>query len=319
MNEDFRYIAAIAEHGSINKAARAMNISQPGLSRRLKRIEGQLGTELFERSSTPLRPTAPGEVYIRYAHQALAAEDRMRRDFRNAAMRKRTRLRIGVSMSRANSLLAAPVVAFYEACHGCTIELREMVNLEQLHDLFVNDTIDFAVLTPIAPDPSQYEIELLCREQLVVATSREFEIPQLRGASKASLSSLEGIPFVLPTCGPYFDPLIDRMIERSRAHLDISIRDCSPELALKIVDDGLGIAIVPSTSLVGRYDVRAFDLEDATAGNALRYIRRGDRPRSEEEQLFMRILRDSLSGEPLFVRHDLAHSSTSPSGIAAPN
>ena len=62
---------------------------------------------------------------------------------------------------------------------------------------------------------------------------------------------------------------------------------------------------MPSTSLVGRYDVRAFDLEDATAGNALRYIRRGDRPRSEEEQLFMRILRDSLSGVTFPVRHDL--------------
>ena len=284
-----------------------MNISQPGLSRRLKRVEGQLGTELFERGSAPLRPTAPGEVYIRYAHQALAAEDRMRRDFHNAAMRKRTRLRIGVSMSRANALLAAPVVAFYECCHGCTVELREMTNLEQLHDLFVNDAVDFAVLTPIAPDPSQYEIELLCREQLVVAVSCEFEIPQLRGAAKASLRNLEGVPFVLPTCGPYFDPLIDRMVERSRAQLDITIRDCSPELALKIVSDGLGIAIVPSTSLVGRRGIRAFELEDATAGNALRYIRRGDRPRSEEEQLFMDILRDSLSSVTLHVRHDLSH------------
>ena len=45
VNDDFRYMAAIAEHGSISQAARAMHISQPGLSQRLKRLEQQLGTE----------------------------------------------------------------------------------------------------------------------------------------------------------------------------------------------------------------------------------------------------------------------------------
>ena len=119
--------------------------------------------------------------------------------------------------------------------------------------------------------------------------------PQLRESSQASLRNLEGVPFVLPACGPYFDPLISKSIEKSHARLDVSIRNCSPELALEIVSGGLGIAIVPSTSLSGLHGLRTFELSDVNAGNALRYVRRNDRPVSEEEKLFVSILRDSIA------------------------
>lgn len=295
MNEDFRYVAAIAEHGSISKAARVMHISQPGLSQRLKRIEAQLGADLFLRDEIPLKPTASGEVYIKYALRAIASEELMKREVYSVAKRKRARLRVGVSMVRANALFAGPAVEFYTTHQGCTLELRELSTLEQLHDLFLNDAIDFAVFTPIAPDPSLYDIEFLCREQLMIVSSQLFEAPQLKGVGGSiSLRQLEGIPFVLPTCGAYFDPLISRFIDVSNVRLDIVVRDCSPDLALDLVIEGLGVAIVPSTSLVGHTGLRVIELADVTAGNALRYIRRNDRTVSKEEALFMGILRKSL-------------------------
>ena len=297
MNEDFRYIAAIAEHGSISKAARAVHISQPGLSQRLKRLEAQLGTELFDRESSPLKPTPSGEVFIEYAQRALAAEDSMRRDVFNAARKERQRLRIGVSMARANALLADPIISYYETHRGCTLELREMSSLKQMHNLFVGDEIDFAVLTPISPDPTTYHTEALCRESLLVVVSDEMHIPQFDQAAsgRVSLRQLEGVPFVLPTCGSYFDPLISRMIDVFGVQLDIVVRDCSAELALQMVSDGLGIALAPSTWLMERKGLRSFELDGIRAGNVLRYVRRFDRAISEEESLFMEILRDWLS------------------------
>ena len=114
MNEEFRYIAAIAEHGSISKAALAEHISQPGLSQRLRRLEAKLGTELFDRSTTPLRPTPTGEIVVRYAQRAIAAENNMRREVYSMLNQQRRRLRIGIAMPRANALLAEPIVEFYE-------------------------------------------------------------------------------------------------------------------------------------------------------------------------------------------------------------
>lgn len=296
VNEDFRYVAAIAEHGSISKAARAVHISQPGLSQRLRRLEAQMDTELFDRSSLPLKPTASGEVYLKYALRAIAAEESMRREVHGASRRRRS-LRVGVSVPRANALLARPVVSFYESHCGCTLELREMGTLDDMHRLFLGDGIDFAVLTPIVPDPGEFAMEVLCRERLQVVVSERLSVPQLDKAAKGrvSLRQLEGVPFVLPACGGYFDPLISRIVDMSSVQLDIVVRDCSAELALSLVQDGLGVSVVPSTWLAGREGLRVFDVDGIGAGNVLRYIRRLDKPVPPEEALFMDILRNWLS------------------------
>ena len=301
MNDDFRYIAAIAEHGSISRAARAMHISQPALSQRLKRLESKLGASLFDRTAAPLAPTPSGEVFIKYAKRAIAAEDSMRREVFSVARNNRRRLRVGVSMARANTLLARPIVSFYGSHKGCTIELLEMATLDQMHKLFLGDEIDCALFTPISPDPGAYETEVLCRERLQVVASSDFRVPALEQSSsgKVMLRKLEGVPFVLPSCGPYFDPLINRLIDSARVQLDVVVRDCSADLALSLVRDGLGISIVPSTWVFGMKDLRSFGLADVEAGNVLRYIRRCDRVPSCDQRLFMDNVREWISSTGL--------------------
>ena len=296
MNDDFRYITAIAEYGSISQAARAMHISQPGLSQRLKRLEERLGANLFDRTLLPMKPTESGEVFIRYAKRALAAEDAMRREVYSAARNRRRRLKIGISMARANALLAETIVTFYETHKGCTLELYEMSSFDHMHKLFLNDGIDFAVLTPIMPDPEAYAVEVLCREQLMVAWSSTLRVPALEQAEtkRVFLKQLEGVPFILPSCGQYFDPLISRLIDASHAQLDVVVRDCSAELALALVEDGLGFSIVPSTWVMGRSRLRSCEVADTNSGNVLRYIRRAGHTPSEEEVLFMQLLREWL-------------------------
>ena len=301
MNDDFKYIAAIAEHRSISKAAHAMHVSQPALSQRLKRMEAKLGTELFERTTASLRPTAAGEVVVRYAQRAVAAENSMQREVYSMLNHQRRRLRIGIAMPRANALLAQPIVEFYESFHNCTVELRQVATLEQLHELFLRGEMDFALFTPIAPDPEFYDLEVLCRERLVVVAAQDLGAPQLKNltSDRLSIRQLEGVPFVLPTCGIYFDPIISHLIDASHTQLDIVMRDCEAELALSLVEDGLGVTIVPSTYIVGRASLRTFELADIDAGNVLRYIRRHDAPLSLEEERFMGIVRSWVASESL--------------------
>ena len=59
--DDLRIALAIAESGSISGAATALHISHPTLSRQLQRMERRLGTRLFDRMPSGLRPTAAGE------------------------------------------------------------------------------------------------------------------------------------------------------------------------------------------------------------------------------------------------------------------
>ena len=57
---------AIAQAGSVSKAAQGLYLSQPAVSRSLKRLEEDLGVQLFDREAAPLRLTQAGERYLRY-------------------------------------------------------------------------------------------------------------------------------------------------------------------------------------------------------------------------------------------------------------
>lgn len=68
--KEARYILAIARHKSISKAAEALFISQPSLSKYLKNLEQQLGTRLFDRIGNGYFPTYVGERYLHYAEKS---------------------------------------------------------------------------------------------------------------------------------------------------------------------------------------------------------------------------------------------------------
>src|SRR5690606_41796385 len=74
--QSVRIVRAIAEHGSISAAARALGYSQPAVSQHLRRAEQRLGVPLVVRAGRRIRLTAPGTVLARPAQtlgQALDA------------------------------------------------------------------------------------------------------------------------------------------------------------------------------------------------------------------------------------------------------
>ena len=80
--KELNYIKTITEEKSISKAARKLFISQPSLSQYVRRIETELGTELFKRTPAGLIPTYAGEQYYRTALKILALYEDLEREGR---------------------------------------------------------------------------------------------------------------------------------------------------------------------------------------------------------------------------------------------
>ena len=80
-----RYVEAVAEYGSLNKAATALYMSQPNLSGAIKNLEKELGVELFERSNTGMSLTDDGQDFLKYSRRILGEvkllEERYQKDY----------------------------------------------------------------------------------------------------------------------------------------------------------------------------------------------------------------------------------------------
>ena len=73
-----RYFVAIAEERSFTRAAERLWVAQPGLSTQIRRLESELGIQLFDRHTRGVDLTGAGELFLERARTALAAADAAR-------------------------------------------------------------------------------------------------------------------------------------------------------------------------------------------------------------------------------------------------
>lgn len=119
------YIVAIMEERSISRAAERLFTTQPAVSQYLARLEAELGTPLFIRSHSELKPTPAGSVFVEQAQKILAIErqtETMLDDIRNL---RKGLIRLGISKTVAAVILPKVLPAFYEKYPGIQVEIGQ--------------------------------------------------------------------------------------------------------------------------------------------------------------------------------------------------
>ena len=70
-------LVTFAKYGTLSKAAEELHITQPALSRSMKKLENEFGVSLFDREKSKIRLSETGKIAVQYAEKVLEAEREM--------------------------------------------------------------------------------------------------------------------------------------------------------------------------------------------------------------------------------------------------
>nr|WP_315904301.1 LysR family transcriptional regulator [Streptomyces sp. ASQP_92] len=180
------YFVTVAEELHFGRAAERLHIVQSAVSQQVRRLERELGAELFDRSPRHVRLTAAGERLLPEAREVLAAAERAR-----AAVRGRTTLRLGTSAGLGEHLDRV-LGAFAEIAPGVAAELVSAPTRDRLAQV-VDGRLDAAFVRSPEPAPGLRFLPLW-EDPLLVAVPATHP---LAGQDAIALSELAALPLAL--------------------------------------------------------------------------------------------------------------------------
>ena len=167
------YVYEVYKEKSFSKAASNLYISQPSLSARIIKIEDELGMPIFDRSTSPLRLTEFGKVYIKAIEDVYAIEKGVEDFISDINMLRTGELSVGASNVFAAYALPPIISEFKNKYHDIKIKLIEG-NTETLESLLSMNKIDM-VIDNNAYDMGIYDKTLYSEENILLAVPKTFK------------------------------------------------------------------------------------------------------------------------------------------------
>jgi DNA-binding transcriptional LysR family regulator len=255
-----RYFVALAEQLHFGRAAAALHISQPPLSRAISGLEAQLGARLFARSRRKVELTPEGARFYDEAKRLLGQLERAAREVGAMASGESGRLRLGFVSLADYGVLPGLLKGFKAARPGVSLALREMLSPEQAAALAAGE-LDFGLLLP----PVAGELEhLVVQSEKFVAALPSRHAAARRGG-RIAMRDLAGEPFVMVPreIAPGLYDIVAGLAARAGFAPRIAQEAIQMQTVVSLVSSGLGVAIVPaSIANLGRKGVVYREITD---------------------------------------------------------
>jgi len=244
--QQLRQVLALAEHRSFVRAAAALHISQPALSRSIQNLERQFGSSLFLRSTSGVVPTDLGRLYIERARDLLRLADELEGEAVGHSAFQTGRVGFGGGAYPADSFLCTAAARFAEQFPRISVRLHSG-NWDELVQQLRSRAIDFFVAETslLTREPDLDVVPIPARHPMYFFARAGH--PLSRSEAPVRAADVLAWPFVAPSRIPprVLDPLL-------AAHREISSRSSTPRPFPAIECNGLAPAkrIVASSDAV---------------------------------------------------------------------
>jgi DNA-binding transcriptional LysR family regulator len=237
-------LVAVAEVGSITRAARLLHSSQPAVSHQLAALERETRTELLRREPRGVVLTAAGRAAIGEARRAVESAAAAVRLARAAGDASGGSLRVGCAQSLTVAVLAGVVREWHRSLPEVTVTVHESALPEELHRLLDDDEVD--VLLRPGPAPERYTSVPVADEEIVVTVPEDHP---LAGQDTVRLGDLEGARLVHFADDNSLRGWLDRSLAEAGVRCEVVMRTSITSAAPQLAAAGLGVAVTPVSAV----------------------------------------------------------------------
>jgi DNA-binding transcriptional LysR family regulator len=264
------YFVAVAEHRHFGRAAAALRVAQPSLSRQIRRLEQQVGVRLFDRSPQSTRLTEAGEVFLPRAKALLRSAAQATAQARDAAQPGR------ITIGYATSMIITPAVRALRREHPDADVQALHLDWNQPRDALLEHRVD-AVVCALPFSTDQLHVTILYDEPRVVLMPLDH---RLAGRQSLTLDDIASEPIPeFRDCDPAWNAFwrIDPRPDGRKAP-DGPIFDNLDD-GLEFVAAGQAVAVTTGFYRSLRPDITSVPLEGVEPGHVVVASRAADRSR----------------------------------------
>lgn len=244
MNEALQIFKCIVEQSSMNKAAQQLNLSQPALSRKIAKLEQDIGAQLFRRIGKRLELTRIGQLTFEYAIEQERLFLNYMRTVTEFKETGRSSITIGASLTTLQTTLP-DLITFLRESHpeidikAITGKTHEIVSYVKEHK------VDIAVIASKIDD-SYVHCTPLFDDHLMLVLPRTLVIDEEK---LQDIQHLNNIPMILFSKGTWYRLLTDELFEAYQLTPEIRMEIDSFEAILRLLHTFRAGALLPKSYL----------------------------------------------------------------------
>lgn len=251
--KELTYVLAIARHQNITRAAEALHLTQPTLSKFLKALETELHQPLFQRLGNRYQPTYAGERYLQRAREILEAKRALDQEMGDIIKNNEGYLKIGFPTMRGTYMLPVTLPIFHDRYPNVRIDVHE-ANSEHLVKLLLDGDIDLAFFNYLDPEPG-LATTVISREEVVLVMNRDSEFTRFGRKKKdcryphMDLKLLKDQGFILQNATQRTRQVVDRLFRQQHMEPRIILETKNIQAEAELAARGYGFTFITETHL----------------------------------------------------------------------
>lgn len=236
-----KYFKTIVEQGTISKAAKVLHMAQPPLSMQLKQLEDELEVTLIKRGNRQIELTQAGQLFYKRCLQILDLSEITKNELKQT---HHEILRIGITPSNSALIQQDKIKKYILNNQHLCYSIHEGTTYEML-DLLLSHNIDLGIVrTPF--DSSSVDAYYLEKEPMIAIGKKEFLTDR-----KEYIKDFKDIPLIIHQ---RYLPLINDYCLNQHFQIQLKVSCDDSRTSLIWASTGIGVAIVPMSSLSLEYD-----------------------------------------------------------------